>query len=319
MGAERPSYAAGGGFTEVAERVFVGRYPQWDTTIGLVVASGGVLVIDTRASNVHGAELRDDVQRLAPHAEIRWVVNTHQHFDHALGNVAFEGATIHAHENAAAEMVSAGERVKDRIRADPSVDPDYPAITSEVLDAVVASEYRLPDVTFSSVSTIDLGDRYVELAHPGRGHTNGDLVLRVGDVDVVFGGDLIEQSADPAFGADCFPLEWGGSLDLMIGMLTEKSVVVPGHGTPVDKTFVQNQRADIADVGQVIYSLFSQGVSRDDALEAGGSSWPYPAQQLRYALSRGYDQLAADAEAAGSRLAGQPAQPPAGSASLPLL
>jgi glyoxylase-like metal-dependent hydrolase (beta-lactamase superfamily II) len=325
MGSESHRYAAGGGFVEVADRVFVGRYPQWDTTIGVVVASDGVLVVDTRASVLHGAELRDDVRRLTGQGdregEIRWVVNTHQHFDHAMGNLAFEGATIHAHENAAAEMVAAGDRIKNQIRADPSLDPDHPAITAAVLDAVLASDYRLPDVTFSSVATIDLGDRYVELVHPGRGHTNGDLVMSVPDVDVAFGGDLIEQSADPAFGSDCFPLEWAGSLDLMIGMLTERSVVVPGHGTPVDKTFVQDQRADIADVGQLVRSLFSQGVAREDALEVGGSTWPYPAHQLRHAVSRGYDQLMAEAAAGtGGPAAGrQPAQPPAGSAPLPLL
>ncbi|MEP6761881.1 MAG: hypothetical protein ABJA93_11030, partial [Sporichthyaceae bacterium] len=170
--------------------------------------------------------------------------NTHQHFDHTFGNLAFEGATIHAHQNAAAGLVAAGDRIKDQIRADPAVDPDYPAITAEVLDAVLASDY----------------------------------------------------------------------------LLTERSVVVPGHGTPVDKTFVQDQRADVADVGQLVRSLFAQGVSREDALEAGGDSWPYPARQLSHAVSRGYAQLAAEARAAGNPDQGRsPAQPPLHDSNLPLL
>ena len=53
----------------------------------------------------------------------------------------------------------------------------------------------LPTETFSSARAVDLGDRMVELVHPGRGHTAGDLVLRVPDADLVFAGDLVEESA----------------------------------------------------------------------------------------------------------------------------
>ena len=117
-------------------------------------------------------------------------------------------------------------------------------------------------MVFASVSTIDLGDRLVELMHPGRGHTDSDIVARVADADVVFGGDLIEESGPPSFGSDSFPLDWGSSLDLVVGLLTERTVVVPGHGKVVDKDFVETQRADVADVSTVIRSLFQQGVAR---------------------------------------------------------
>ncbi len=307
---------------EVAPRCFVLRYPEWDVSIGVVVGSDGVLVVDTRASSAQGQRLADDVRRVAPGASVRWVVNTHQHFDHTFGNIAFEGARVHAHENAAVGLVSAGDRIKTMIRADPSLDPAYPAITAEVLHEVLATEYRLPDQTFSSAAVIDLGDTYVELAYPGRGHTDGDLVLRVPDADVVFGGDLIEQSAPPSFGTDCYPLEWPGSLDLMIGMLTDASVVVPGHGTPVTRAFVQDQRADVSDVAQLISSLYAQGVPEADALRVGteeSTGWPFPSGGLAEAVRRGYAQLAADAARLGDPLAGRsPARPPAGNPGLPL-
>jgi glyoxylase-like metal-dependent hydrolase (beta-lactamase superfamily II) len=314
---------------EVASGCFVLRYPEWDVSIGVVAGSGGVLVVDTRASVAQGRRLADDVRRLSPLVPVRWVVNTHQHFDHTFGNAAFDGATIHAHENAAAGLVAAGDRIKDGIRVDPSLDPAHPAITAEVLDEVLVTGYRLPDETFSSTAVIDLGDRYVELAYPGRGHTDGDVVVCVPDADVVFGGDLIEQSADPAYGSDCFPLDWAGSLDLMIGMLTPRTVVVPGHGDPVDKEFVQDQRADVSDVGELIRSLYAQGVAESAALRAGaeGSSgagpgptgWPYPPSQLSHAVSRGYAALAAAAGSSGDPLTGRaPAGLPLGGTAIPL-
>ena len=73
--------------------------------------------------------------------------------------------------------------------------------------------------SFSSASVVDLGDRLVELVHPGRGHTAGDLVVRIGDADVVLAGDLVEESADPSYGADCYPLEWPGALDFVLGLV----------------------------------------------------------------------------------------------------
>ena len=52
---------------------------------------------------------------------------------------------------------------------------------------------------------LDLGDRVVELIHPGRGHTAGDLVVRVPDADVMVAGDLVEESDPPFIGDDSLP------------------------------------------------------------------------------------------------------------------
>lgn len=281
-----------GRFVEIADRCYVARYPEWNVSVGLVVGAAGLAVVDTRASARQGRELLDDVRRFIAGSEVRWAVNTHVHFDHTFGNVSLGGALIYAHENVAARLVEDSEYIKRRIRADPEPDPDYPEITAQVLDDVLDTELRGPDVVFSSVSTIDLGDRLVELMHPGRGHTNSDIVVRVADADVVFAGDLVEESGPPSFGSDSYPLEWSGSLDLVVGLLTERTVVVPGHGKAVDRDFVETQRADLADVSTVIRSLFQQGVTVEDAVAAGGTNWPNPAADLDMAVRRGYAQLA---------------------------
>jgi hypothetical protein len=112
-------------------------------------------------------------------------------------------------------------------------------------------------------------------------------------------------------------------LDLVIGMLTPGSVVVPGHGTPVDRAFVQEQRADVSDIAELIRSLYGQGVPQGDALAAGGEGWPWKATLLSAAVARGYEQLGAESAAAAA--AGKPdphrtpARPPAGQPPLDLL
>ena len=156
-------------------------------------------------------------------------------------------------------------------------------------DEVRATELVPADHTFSSALTLDLGDRFVELVHPGRGHTAGDLVVRVPDADVLLAGDLVEESGSPGFGGDCYPLQWPWTLDIVLGLTTSASVVVPGHGSPVDRDFVEEQRNAIGIVAENIRTLAAQGVPVDRALAA--TQWPYPAEGLADAVRRGYEQL----------------------------
>jgi glyoxylase-like metal-dependent hydrolase (beta-lactamase superfamily II) len=270
-------------WTEVAERCFVRRYEPFDVSCGVVVGGDGLLVVDSRMSTTQGRQLAADVRTLST-APVRAVVNTHLHFDHTYGNGALREAwpetPIAAHESVPPALLADEARVKGRYAAD---------ATDPYRDEVLATDLVAPDTVFSSVWSIDLGDRYVEAVHPGRGHTGGDVVVRVPDVDLVFAGDLVEESGPPAYGADSWPLEWPQTVELLIGLLSDSSVVVPGHGAPVDKDFVLAQRVDLADVAGHIQSLAADGVPVADAPTRG--SWPFPAEHLVDAVRRGYAQL----------------------------
>ncbi|MFA6577133.1 MAG: MBL fold metallo-hydrolase, partial [Nocardioides sp.] len=122
-----------------------------------------------------------------------------------------------------------------------------------------------------------------------RGHTAGDLVVRVPDCDTLLSGDLVEESAAPGFGGDCYPLEWPWTLDIVLGLTTSSSVVVPGHGAVVDREFVEVQRNQIGLVAETVRDLAGRGVKVEDALDAG--EWPFPRSALADAVRRGYEQL----------------------------
>lgn len=271
-------------FTEVADKVWVARYPWFDVNVTVVAGSRGLVVVDTHSSARVGREVVADVRALGA-GEVVAVVNTHEHFDHTFGNATFreeygDSLPIHATDEAAARTVAAGERVKR----------DYEAATDDPhRDEVLATTILPADQVFSSARVIDLGDRAVELVHPGRGHTGGDLVVRVPDADVLLAGDLVEESAAPAYGADSYPLDWPMTLDLALNLTTPGTVVVPGHGAVVDRAFVQDQRADIGVVAETIRDLAGRGVPVADAL--AGAEWPFPREGLADAVRRGYEQL----------------------------
>jgi glyoxylase-like metal-dependent hydrolase (beta-lactamase superfamily II) len=257
-------------FLEVADRVWVARYERFDVNVTLIGGTHGLLVVDTHASAADAREVLADVRRLGA-GEVTGIVNTHWHFDHTFGNDAFRAAygelSVVAHETAAEELARWGDEV-------PRDDE---------------TEIVLPDRTFSSALVLDLGDRAVELVHPGRGHTGGDLVVRVPDVDVLLAGDLVEESAPPSFGGDSWPMEWPLALDVALGLTTPATVVVPGHGAPVDRDFVEEQRNTIGIVAETIRDLAGRGVPLDQALQVG--EWPWERERLADAVRRGYEQL----------------------------
>jgi glyoxylase-like metal-dependent hydrolase (beta-lactamase superfamily II) len=274
-------------FTEVADRVWVARYAWFNVNVSVVAGSAGLLLVDTNASDRAAREVLGDLRRLSA-APLLAAVNTHVHFDHTFGNavvVSDEGAELIAHEEAAAALPAHAADIRAQAAAEVDEDERYPEL--------VATEEVVPARTFSSALTVDLGDRLVELVHPGRGHTSGDVVVRVPDADAVLAGDLVEESAArdgvPGFGSDCYPMDWPTTLDLVLNLIGPGTVVVPGHGAPVGRDFVQEQRAAIGVVAETIRDLAGRGVPLDQALDA--ADWPYPREALADAVRRGYEQL----------------------------
>jgi glyoxylase-like metal-dependent hydrolase (beta-lactamase superfamily II) len=277
------------GFVEVADRVLVARYPQWDVNVGLVLGRDGAVVVDTRAADTQGREVLADLERLGRGIVVTHVVNTHVHFDHTFGNAAFEAATVHAHDNVGRTFERDAVRIKAEFRADPGDAPEYGYTAQDAAD-VLATTVRGPDATFGGSATIDLGDRVVTLAYGGRGHTDGDIAVVVPDTGAVFLGDLVEESAHPSFGGDCWPLEWADTLAAHLERVGPGTVVVPGHGRPVDSAFVEAQRRDIAAVAEVVRERFRAGMPVEQAVREPDDRLPYPVSWLADAVRRGYAQ-----------------------------
>jgi glyoxylase-like metal-dependent hydrolase (beta-lactamase superfamily II) len=270
-------------FLEVADRVWVARYEWADANVTAIGGDRGLVVVDTHGSTSAGRTVIDDLGRLGA-GSVAAVVNTHWHWDHAFGNAAFREqdpeVPIHAHEDAARMLAEQGAYMKSRFAT--SDDPHA--------EEVAATDLVLPDRTFSSTHALDLGDRLVELVFPGRGHTDGDIVVRVPDVDVVLGGDLVEESAKPWIGLDSWPLEWPTSLDVVLGVVRVDTTVVPGHGVPVDREFVETQRNELAVIGETVRQLSGAGVPLEQAVAEG--DWPWDADdRIANACRRGYEQL----------------------------
>jgi glyoxylase-like metal-dependent hydrolase (beta-lactamase superfamily II) len=225
--AEREPTFLVGAWRELALGVYLATAEPESVNIGLVVGAESALLVDTGSSPAQGRTIRGSLSSVTDRP-LAAVVVTHWHYDHSFGLAAFAGIPTIGHET-----------VRTRLGSTEA------AIEAARL-GVATSELAAPEREIVVATAVDLGGRRVEIAHLGRGHTDGDLVVVVPDTDLVFAGDLIESAGPPSFGPDSVPAEWAGTLDGLIGLMTEATRAVPGHGEPVGREFVFEQRGRIA-------------------------------------------------------------------------
>ncbi|MFF1722203.1 MBL fold metallo-hydrolase [Streptomyces sviceus] len=228
------------GWERVAAGVGRCRLPGWDCTAGLVIGEGTALLVDAGSGLAEGARLRAQAGELAGQ-RVTHLALTHPHFDHVFGAAAFAGAEVFG--AVGVETVLTGRLGRAELRADAVRNGLDPAVADEAVDALVSPRHHV-----SGEWTLDLGGgRQVLLANVGPGHTAHDLVVLVpGSPEVVFCGDLVEESGEPQAGPDAVPQHWPAALDRLLDLGGEDALYVPGHGAVVDAAFVRAQRDALA-------------------------------------------------------------------------
>lgn len=255
---------------EIAASVYRRRYQSLDLNIGLVIGEAGALVIDTRQSHVHARELHTDIARVT-RLPVRWVVNTHYHWDHVFGNAEFPHAAIWGHVRCREYLEHEGERAKRDAIA--WMGDEERAAVEEV---VIVPPQHVADPQ----ATIDIGGRVVSLAWLGRGHTDSDVVVEVSDADVLFAGDLLENGAPPVFG-DGFPLAWPATVTAVAAI--GSPIVVPGHGDTMTPDEVATQVEELRRVAEMCTEGLETG-----AFDPGRG--PYPEAVMNTAFSRAQEE-----------------------------
>lgn len=214
------------------------RLPFLDVTVGLVCGRTGTLLVDTGTTLAEAAAIKADVEEIVD-VSVSHIVLTHNHFDHILGSSVFDGAAVYCAPEVAATIADH----TDQLRADAlryGADPDAVACAIAAL--------RMPEKEVRQAE-LDLGGRTVAITHPGRGHTRHDLIVVVphSEPTVVFCGDLVEESGDPAIGEDSDVAAWPATLARVLEIGGPDASYVPGHGAVVDSGFVECQRRWLSD------------------------------------------------------------------------
>jgi glyoxylase-like metal-dependent hydrolase (beta-lactamase superfamily II) len=183
------------------ERLAEGVYAftaQGDPNVGCIVGTDAILAIEARATPFMAQQWIDVIRRDVSPLPFGDLVLTHYHAVRTLGASAFAPRRIVAHASTAALIEERGAE-------------DWASEQGRMPRLFAGAEtipgLTRPTDTFEEATTIDLGNRSVELRHLGRGHTSGDLVVWLPDERICFAGDLVEAEAAPYMG-DAHVSDW---------------------------------------------------------------------------------------------------------------
>lgn len=187
---------------------------------------------------------------------------THAHFDHCFGTTAFLPCGVWAHKGCLTELRarSAGSRSR---RAEWYRGQGRP----DIAEALACTTIELPNRLVTSETELDLGGRRVVLSHVSA-HTDHDLLVHVPDASVVFAGDVVENAqggfSAESFGADSQLAKWPAALAAIEAL--DAHLIVPGHGDPVSRAFVAEQRRKLTQLIALHNRVHAGELSEKDAL-----------------------------------------------------
>jgi glyoxylase-like metal-dependent hydrolase (beta-lactamase superfamily II) len=216
----------------------------------VVVNDEDVLVVDSHITADAARGLIASIAALTP-KPIRYLVNSHYHFDHTHGNQSFPpGVEIIGHEYTRDKLlgpvltektyttIGGPEAEQRQIAAfEEQLAKTEPGAARTNLEAQIAmlkrhlgalSEVKPtpPNLTLTNKVTLFRGGREIQLLHLGRGHTGGDVITFLPKEKIAFTGDLFYAGA--AYLGDSFPEEFIATLEKLKQL--DFDVLVPGHG-----------------------------------------------------------------------------------------
>ena len=238
--------------TQVAPGLYF-QYHHQESNNAWLVTDAGVLVIDTRQHPQRAEELLAAIRKTTD-KPIRWVVNTHAHGDHYFGNSVFkrEGATIIAHRDTAGMMKQHyGLEMKRRQGYFKQRQYDPAAV-----------KLVLPDVTFDSTLTLNLGGRIVELLYFGAGQNPGDTFVRFPQERVLFAGGPFSKNSWPNPSFTPSMAQWVDILRKIAAM--EVDTYLGGHGDVGTRADVLQEAKMLEDFDRGMRDAVARGLSRED-------------------------------------------------------
>jgi len=250
----------------------------------IVVGDDAVLVVDSGASP-SGARRLIEAVRTVSDKPIRYLVDTHFHFDHAFGNAAFGPETVVISQEATRALLGPealhgrtyrgfADGIPERVgqlRAQAVAEPAAEKRRSIEAQAAALEAYgqelatltiATPRIAFSERAVVDLGHREVQLVFVGRGHTAGDTLVLLPRERVLCSGDFFNGYI--GYMGDAYVDEWADGLDRLAKLDFE--TVVAGHGAPFKgKDRIAFVQACLRDLWRQAVDLRRAGVPADEA------------------------------------------------------
>lgn len=214
------------------------------------VGEDGTFLIDDQLGT--RSEIIQAAAKEINNQEIKFILNTHYHFDHSGNNEFFgeQDAIIVAHDN-----------VRQRLST-------RQFITYFKREMKPMAKAGLPSVTFSDNMTLHYNNDDIRFIHTPAAHTDGDVIAHFTKANVIVGGDLLFNGFYPFIDT-----EHGGSIkgliagaDVLLGIARADTVIIPGHGAIMNKADLQAYRDMLATITSKVEVAIKAGKTLEQTI-----------------------------------------------------
>jgi cyclase len=256
----------------------------------VIVNDEDVFLLDPGESPATAKALVEDIKSITD-KPIRFVANSHFHFDHSHGNQIFGPDVMLIAPDRSYDRLSG--RLGNVLEQEVYVTQAGPALLQQRLDAlkaepaasnpqdlaarqraIAALELRIkqekevkptpPNMTFSTRLTLHRGSREIQLLYLGRGHTDTDLFVYLPKERIVCTGDMMESNL--SYLPSAWVNEWPAALEKLMAL--DFDTVLPGHGTPFHgKERIRAFQSYLVDLQKQVDALRKQGVSVEETVK----------------------------------------------------
>jgi cyclase len=264
---------------------------SFDPNNVFIINDDDVIVVDANASLAVTKELLAALRKLTG-KPVKYVINTHWHDDHIVGNQvwreAFPGVEFIGHASALKDRPTTGAanrrgmleggkayaaRLRDLVEQNKSI-AGAPITEDErvnylgdvawlerALAEAPGVQIILPALTLEDRLVLHRGDRTIDIRHLGRGHTGADLIVHLPSEGVLITGDLVVWPI-PLIGSTSYPAAYSATIEKLLTL--PANIIVPGHGP------VMRDQEYIKLLSRLLISLKEQtaaAVARGETLE----------------------------------------------------
>jgi cyclase len=259
-----------------------------------IINEEDVVVVDTTLTPGTARELLAAIRKLTS-KPVKYVINTHWHDDHIVGNqvfrAAFPAAEFIAHANTRSYLPGAGLTNRQNAMSPQGYPQFINALrrslgknqslsgaplteeerTTYASDLRIAESYMaenpgveivLPTITFEDQITLHCGSREIQIKYLGRGHTSGDIIAYLPQEGIVVAGDLVIAPVPYVGNPQSHPGDWSASLERLLAL--KPKIIIPGHGPVMrDDSYVRL----MARLFRSIKTQVEAAVARGESLE----------------------------------------------------
>jgi glyoxylase-like metal-dependent hydrolase (beta-lactamase superfamily II) len=224
--------------------------------VGIIVGTKATLVVDTGLGPRNGETVLRVTNRVSNNTEL-YVVSTHFHPEHALGESAFP---------ATAKIIRARAQQQDIDEFGLALAKTFASRSPLVAELLKDAQFRKADILFDRDDAIDLGGVRVRLLSLGPTHTRGDTIVWVEGDRILFAGDVVMNRTFVALASPYSSVKaWLADFDQLAPLQPAK--VVPSHGPIGDASMIAEQRTMMTAIQSRAIELKREGKSADETAQ----------------------------------------------------